>query len=85
MALLREKVIDAEFDAEGRATIRLPELSPGLHRLLVSEIQETAPVMTQPEGDLIPRPLDLPAWPWGNWPVDATFSRDELYAEVEDD
>lgn len=92
MAAVREKLIEAEFDEQGRATIRLPELAAGKHLLLVSEVpaefdatpHDLSAVVTPKDSQSIGL-LGLPMLDFSAWPVDCRFGRDVLYAEWQED
>ncbi|MEI7646039.1 MAG: hypothetical protein WCJ55_17355 [Chloroflexales bacterium] len=53
-----------------------PDLTPGAHRavLVLEELVLTLPATPA-------APLKLHIRPWGGWPTDATFRREDLYDE----
>ncbi len=70
--------LEAEVTAEGKLSLDIqlsPDIKPGNYHILV--VVEAVQVGLKLP--LIKHPLEFNTWAWTNWPVDATFSREELY------
>ena len=69
----------ATIEADGTLTVKLPpDIEPGQHRVVLVIDEAT----TEPKKRATAEPfpvLDLHAFPWNNWPADATFRREDLY------
>ncbi|MEI6046037.1 MAG: hypothetical protein WCS37_16930 [Chloroflexota bacterium] len=78
---MRTIEMSAKVDEEGKMFLELPpDVLPGEYQI-VMVLQEASP-MVQPVKPPKP-PLKLHIFEWEGWPKDATFSREELYDDVE--
>lgn len=84
--------LDAVFDDEGRAELRLPDVPPGTHRLSVRvEDEAIAPAASRQGPDQSEEPplvitvtgehFKWPTWEWTGYPADHVFTREDFYDE----
>lgn len=52
----------------------LTDISPGEHRVILIVEEQTVTLPVQPSN----KPLQLNAYPWGNWSSEATFRREDI-------
>jgi hypothetical protein len=69
----------ATIDADGTLTAKLPpDIEPGQHRVVVVIDEARTEPAERGRSESFPV-LELHAFPWTNWPADATFRREDLY------
>jgi hypothetical protein len=81
---MRTIEMTARVDEQGKMLLELPsDVPPGEYRIVVVFAnREEASLTVQPTRTPKP-PLKVHIFEWEGWPKDATFSREELYDDVE--
>jgi hypothetical protein len=85
--------LDADFDEQGRAELRLPELAAGRYHLRVSVEADATANGAETHAETEP-PCDTPlvikitgehfkwhTWEWTGYPADHVFTREDFYDE----
>ena len=70
----------ATVTPDGAMTVAVPEtIRPGTYRVVVVVEEEAG----GRDSSVREGPLNLPSWPWGAWPTDGTFRRQDIYGDDE--
>jgi hypothetical protein len=80
---MRTIELNAKVDEQGKMLLELPpDIAPGDYKLVLVITDHVATVTAQPTRTPKP-PLKVHIFDWEGWSKDATFSREELYDDVE--